>query len=54
MPERRRATASCWGAAGAARACYEAALSYAAERVQFDKPLAAFQLTQAKLAEMAV
>jgi glutaryl-CoA dehydrogenase len=43
-----------WGAAGAARACYEAALSYSTEREQFGKPLAAFQLTQAKLAEMAV
>ncbi len=43
-----------WGAAGAARACYEAALSYSKEREQFGKPLAGFQLTQAKLAEMAV
>ncbi|HEX2070033.1 MAG TPA: acyl-CoA dehydrogenase family protein [Thermoleophilaceae bacterium] len=43
-----------WGSAGAARACYEAALSYSTEREQFGKPLAAFQLTQAKLAEMAV
>ena len=43
-----------WGAAGAARACYEAALDYAKSRVQFDKPIAGFQLTQAKLVEMAV
>ncbi len=43
-----------WGAAGAARACYEAALDYARTREQFGKPIGAFQLTQAKLAEMAV
>jgi glutaryl-CoA dehydrogenase len=43
-----------WGAAGAARACYEAALSYAKERVQFDKPIASFQIQQLKLANMAV
>ena len=43
-----------WGAAGAARACYESALEYAKTRVQFDKPIAAYQLTQAKLVEMAV
>ena len=43
-----------WGALGAARACYEAALSYALQREQFGKPIAAFQLTQAKLADMAV
>jgi glutaryl-CoA dehydrogenase len=43
-----------WGAAGAARACYEAALAYSKSRVQFDKPIAGFQLTQAKLVEMAV
>src|SRR3954468_15555376 len=43
-----------WGAAGAARACYEAALEYAGSREQFGKPIAAFQLTQAKLVEMAV
>ena len=42
------------GAAGAARACYEAALDYAKSRVQFDKPIAGYQLTQAKLVEMAV
>jgi glutaryl-CoA dehydrogenase len=43
-----------WGAAGAARACYESALEYAKSRVQFDKPIAGYQLTQAKLVEMAV
>src|SRR4051812_14374209 len=43
-----------FGAAGAARACYEAALDYAKTRVQFDKPIAGYQLTQAKLVEMAV
>ncbi|HXW81268.1 MAG TPA: acyl-CoA dehydrogenase family protein [Acidimicrobiales bacterium] len=43
-----------WGALGAARACYEAALSYAVERQQFGKAIAAFQLTQAKLADMAL
>jgi glutaryl-CoA dehydrogenase len=43
-----------WGALGAARACYEAALSYALQREQFGKPIAAFQLTQAKLTDMAV
>jgi glutaryl-CoA dehydrogenase len=43
-----------WGAAGAARACYEAALDYAKSRVQFEKPIAGYQLTQAKLVEMAV
>jgi len=43
-----------WGAMGAARACFDAALSYALERRQFDKPIAAFQITQAKLADMAV
>jgi glutaryl-CoA dehydrogenase len=43
-----------WGAAGAARACYEAALDYSKTRVQFGKPIAGFQLTQAKLVDMAV
>src|ERR671935_2330567 len=41
-----------WGAVGAAIACYEEALSYACNRVMFDKPIAAFQLQQARLAEM--
>jgi glutaryl-CoA dehydrogenase len=43
-----------WGAMGAARACYESALSYSKEREQFGKPIASFQLTQAKLADMVV
>lgn len=43
-----------WGAAGAARACFEAALTYAGERTQFGRPIASFQLQQAKLAEMAL
>jgi glutaryl-CoA dehydrogenase len=41
-----------WGALGAAIDCYETAVKYAGERIQFDKPIAAFQLTQKKLAEM--
>ncbi len=41
-----------WGAIGAAMDCYETARKYALERIQFGKPLAAFQLTQKKLAEM--
>jgi glutaryl-CoA dehydrogenase len=41
-----------WGAMGAARACYEAALDYAKTRVQFGRPIAGFQLTQRKLVEM--
>ncbi|MCW3814526.1 acyl-CoA dehydrogenase family protein [Micromonospora sp. DR5-3] len=43
-----------WGALGAARECLETALSYATTRTQFGRPLAGFQLTQAKLADMAV
>ena len=43
-----------WGVVGAARACLEEALSYTLEREQFGKPLASFQLTQRKLALMAV
>jgi glutaryl-CoA dehydrogenase len=42
-----------WGAVGAARACFEAALSYAKERTQFEKPIASFQIQQQKLANMA-
>jgi glutaryl-CoA dehydrogenase len=41
-----------WGALGAAMACYDSALRYACERVQFDRPIAQFQLTQAKLVDM--
>ena len=42
-----------WGAVGAARACFEAALDYSLTRVQFGKPIASFQLQQQKLAMMA-
>src|ERR1700678_39581 len=41
-----------WGAMGAARACYETALDYANTRVQFDRPIGGFQLTQEKLVDM--
>jgi glutaryl-CoA dehydrogenase len=41
-----------WGAMGAARDSYEAALAYAQERLQFGKPLAGYQLTQEKLVNM--
>ncbi len=41
-----------WGAIGAAMDCYDSALRYSKERIQFDVPIAAFQLTQKKLAEM--
>ena len=43
-----------WGAVGAARACFESALGYARERVQFGRPIAGFQLTQRKLVDMLV
>jgi glutaryl-CoA dehydrogenase len=41
-----------WGAIGAAMDCYDTALRYAKERVQFGRPIAGFQLQQKKLAEM--
>lgn len=41
-----------WGALGAGLDCYDTALRYAKERIQFDRPIAGFQLTQKKLAEM--
>jgi glutaryl-CoA dehydrogenase len=41
-----------WGAVGAAMACYDEAVSYARNRVMFGKPIGAFQLQQARLAEM--
>jgi glutaryl-CoA dehydrogenase len=41
-----------WGSMGAARACFEAALDYSKDRVQFDRPIAGFQLTQQKLVDM--
>lgn len=43
-----------FGALGAARDCLETALDYATTRVQFDRPIAAFQLTQRKLADMTL
>jgi glutaryl-CoA dehydrogenase len=43
-----------WGAVGAARACYQEALEYSLARSQFGRPLASFQLSQKKLAEMVV
>jgi glutaryl-CoA dehydrogenase len=43
-----------WGAVGAARACYESALAYSIDREQFGQPIAGFQLTQGKLADMVV
>jgi glutaryl-CoA dehydrogenase len=43
-----------WGSMGAARACFASALDYATSRVQFDRPIGGFQLTQQKLADMLV
>ena len=43
-----------WGAVGAARDCYATALEYAKTRVQFDRPIAGFQLTQEKLVSMVL
>jgi glutaryl-CoA dehydrogenase len=43
-----------FGAMGAARSCYETALAYSKERVQFGQPIGSFQLTQRKLVEMMV
>jgi glutaryl-CoA dehydrogenase len=43
-----------WGAMGAARACFESALEYARTREQWGRPIGGFQLTQRKLADMAV
>ncbi|GAA0690382.1 acyl-CoA dehydrogenase family protein [Kitasatospora atroaurantiaca] len=41
-----------WGTVGAARDCYTTALDYAKSRIQFERPIAGFQLTQQKLVEM--
>lgn len=43
-----------WGAIGAAMDCYDRALRYANQRIQYDKPIAAFQMTQEKLVKMLV
>jgi glutaryl-CoA dehydrogenase len=43
-----------WGAVGAARACFEAALDYSKDRIQFGRPIASFQIQQQKLANMAL
>ena len=43
-----------WGAMGAARDSFETALAYSQQRLQFDKPLAGYQLTQRKLVDMAL
>jgi glutaryl-CoA dehydrogenase len=43
-----------WGSVGAGRACFESALEYSKERIVFAKPIAGYQLTQQKLAEMAL
>ena len=43
-----------WGVMGAARACFESALNYAKTRIQFERPIGSFQLTQKKLADMAL
>ncbi|QKW22636.1 acyl-CoA dehydrogenase family protein [Kitasatospora sp. NA04385] len=43
-----------WGTVGAARDCYRAAVEYARDRVQFGRPIGGFQLTQAKLVDMAL
>ncbi len=42
-----------WGAIGAAMACYNEVLNYAKTRIQFEKPIASFQLVQEKLVYMA-
>ena len=39
---------------GAARACFESSLNYAKTRIQFERPIGSFQLTQKKLADMAL
>jgi glutaryl-CoA dehydrogenase len=43
-----------WGVMGAARSCFESALDYAKTRIQFDRPIGSFQLTQKKLTDMAL
>ncbi len=43
-----------WGSMGAARSSFQSALEYAGQRVQFDRPISAFQLTQSKFAQMSI
>ena len=43
-----------WGSAGAGRACFESALAYSKDRIQFDQPIASFQIVQERLAKMAL
>jgi len=43
-----------WGVMGAARACFESSLEYSKTRIQFDRPIGSFQLTQKKLTDMAL
>ncbi|MGB5952379.1 MAG: acyl-CoA dehydrogenase family protein [Ornithinimicrobium sp.] len=43
-----------WGSMGAARSSFATALEYAGQRVQFDRPISGFQLTQSKLAQMSI
>jgi glutaryl-CoA dehydrogenase len=43
-----------WGVMGAARSCFESALEYAKTRIQFERPIGSFQLTQKKLTDMAL
>ena len=43
-----------WGVMGAARSCFESALDYAKTRIQFERPIGSFQLTQKKLTDMAL
>ncbi|UCH82804.1 MAG: acyl-CoA dehydrogenase family protein [Candidatus Latescibacterota bacterium] len=42
-----------WGAVGAAMACFHEALEYSKDRIQYDRPIAGYQITQKKLADMA-
>ena len=43
-----------WGVMGAARSCFASALDYSKTRIQFDRPIGSFQLTQKKLTDMAL
>jgi len=52
MPLTQARYSIAWGAVGSAMACFEEALNYSKDRIQFEKPIASFQLTQQKLADM--